>query len=85
MIQSECFSVQAIALFDLVERVLFEGGFDVVQNVIHMMFVWPPRIELWREVESSILMRDERVEDIRDKVYRWRSFGVIVGEFQTKL
>jgi hypothetical protein len=37
----ECFSIQAIALFDLIKRVLFERGFDVIQNVIHMMFVWP--------------------------------------------
>jgi hypothetical protein len=36
----ECFSVQAVTLFDLVERVFLEGAFDVVQNVIHMMIIW---------------------------------------------
>ena len=35
----ECFSVQAVTLFNLVERVFLEGAFDVVQNVIHMMLI----------------------------------------------
>jgi hypothetical protein len=41
----ECFFVKAITLFDLVKRVLLEGGLDVVQNVIHMVFVWPRKTE----------------------------------------
>jgi hypothetical protein len=39
----ECLFVQTIALFYLVKRVLLERGFDVIQDVIHMMFVWPNR------------------------------------------
>jgi hypothetical protein len=36
----EGFPVQAVALFNLVERVLLEGAFDVVQDVVYMMLVW---------------------------------------------
>lgn len=36
----ECLFVQAVTLFNLVERVLLEGTFDIVQNIVHMMFIW---------------------------------------------
>jgi hypothetical protein len=42
-------------------------------------------MELERKIEGSVLMRDEGVEDIRDKVYRWRMFGIIMGKCKTKL
>lgn len=79
-LQSESFSIQTIALFDLVQRMFLKGGFDVVKDVIHVMLFWPPRIEFRSEIESSILLRNQWVKDVGDKMHGRRSVGVIVGE-----
>lgn len=49
-----------------------------------MMFVWTPRIEPGGKVERSVLMRNERMKDIGDKVHRWGPFGVVLRKRQTK-
>ena len=36
----ECFPVQTVTLFNLIECVLLETTFDVVQDVVYMMLVW---------------------------------------------
>ena len=36
----ESFFVQTVTLFDLIERVLLEGALDIVEDVVHMVFVW---------------------------------------------
>lgn len=83
-LQSESFSIQTIALFDLVQRMFLKGGFDVVKDVIHVMLFWPPRIEFRSEIESSILLRNQWVKDVGDKMHGRRSVGVIVGEGKTE-
>lgn len=85
MVQSERFFVQTIALFDLIERMFLEGGFDVVKDVIHMVLFWSPWIEFRSEVESSILLRNQRVKDVGDEMHGRGSVGVIVGEGKAEL
>jgi len=48
------------------------------------MLIWSPYVEFRCEVESSITMRNERVEDIGDEVDGRGLFGVIVGKRQAK-
>jgi len=84
VVQSERFFVQTVILFNLVERVLLKRAFDAVQDIIYMMLVWTPRIELGSKVEGSILMRNEWMKDIGDEVHCWGSFGVVVRKRQTK-
>jgi len=84
VVQSESLFVQAVTLFDLVKRMLLERAFDVEQYVVHMMLIWSPRVELEGKVEGSVSMRNERVEDIGNKVYGRGLFRIVVGKRQTK-
>jgi len=45
---------------------------------------WPPRVELGGKVEGSISMRNERVEDIDNKLHDRGLFRIVVGKRQTK-
>lgn len=80
MVQSECFPIQTVPLFDLIKGMFLKGGLDVVKDVIHVVFFRSPRVEFWSEVESPILLRDQWVKDVSDKMYGRGSVGVVVGE-----
>lgn len=49
-----------------------------------MMFVWTPRIEPGGKVECPILVRNEWMKDIGDKVHCWGPFGIVLGKRQAK-
>jgi len=56
----------------------------VVKDVIHMVLFRSPHFEFRTEVESPILLRNQWVKDVGDKMHGRGSVGVVVWESKTE-
>ena len=69
--------VEAICLFDFIQRVLLERSLHPVQDVEDVVLLRPPGPEARGEVKRAVLLGDERVEDVGEELHSRGPLGVV--------